>query len=176
MNGGTSIESTQGLIGAARLAEWQSTSNGTVAITPKYIGPGVKIVSGTPIYAGGVITNLSELTFAPNDVAAKVQSIAGGSGYGGVDEYWMTSRSFIKLREINLAYSLPANTLVKLKYIKGVTFSLVGRNLLYFADRKDQDLDQFAAGFNDADRTLQRGAILQSATARRYGFNINLNF
>jgi hypothetical protein len=63
-----------------------------------------------------------------------------------------------------------------MKYIKGATFSLMGRNLLYFADRKDQDLDQFAAGYNDSDRSLQRGAILQSATARRFGFNISLNF
>jgi len=176
MNGGTSIESTQGAIGAARLAEWQTTATGTVAQTAKYVGPGVKIVSGTPTYANGVITNLSALTFAQNDVAAKVQTIAGASGYGGVDEYWMTNRSFVKLREVNIAYSLPANVLSKLKYIKGATFSLVGRNLLYFADRKDQDLDQFAAGFNDADRSLQKGAILQSATARRFGFNINLNF
>jgi len=176
MNGGTSIESVQGMIGAARLAEWQTTATGTVAQTAKYIGPGVKIVSGTPTYAGGMITNLSALTFAQNDVAAKVQTIAGASGYGGVDEYWMTSRSFIKLREVNIAYSLPANALAKLKFIKGATFSLVGRNLLYFADRKDQDLDQFAAGFNDADRSLQSGAVLQSATARRFGFNINLNF
>ena len=176
MNGGTSIESTQGAIGAARLAEWQTTANGTVAQTAKYIGPGVKIISGTPTYAGGVITNLSALTFGPNDVAAKVQTIAGASGYGGVDEYWMTSRSFVKLREVNIAYSLPANMLSKLKYIKGATISLVGRNLLYFADRKDQDLDQFASGYNDSDRSLQKGAILQSATARRFGFNINLNF
>jgi len=176
MNGGTSIESTQGAIGAARLAEWQTTATGTVAQTAKYVGPGVKIVSGTPTYAGGMITNLSALTFAPNDVTAKVQTIAGASGYGGVDEYWMTNRSFVKLREVNIAYSLPANMLSKLKYIKGATISLVGRNLLYFADRKDQDLDQFAAGFNDADRSLQSGAILQSATARRFGFNINLNF
>ena len=176
MNGGTSLESVQGAIGAARLAEWQSTNNGTVSITPKYIGPGVKIVSGTPKFAGGVITNLSELTFAPNDVAAKVQTIAGGSGYGGVDEYWITSRSFVKLREVNISYSLPANLLGKSKYIKGATFSLVGRNLLYFAERKDQDLDQFAAGFNDSDRSLQKGGPLQSATARRFGFNINLNF
>lgn len=176
MNGGTSIESVQGMIGAARLAEWQTTATGTVAQTPKYIGPGVKIISGTPTYAGGMITNLSALTFAQNDVAAKVQTIAGASGYGGVDEYWMTSRSFIKLREVNIAYSLPANALAKLKFIKGATISLVGRNLLYFADRKDQDLDQFAAGFNDSDRSLQSGAVLQSATARRFGFNINLNF
>ena len=176
MNGGTSIESTQGAIGAARLAEWQTTANGTVAQTAKYVGPGVKIVSGTPTYAGGVITNMSELTFAQNDVAAKLQTIAGASGYGGVDEYWMTNRSFVKLREVNIAYSLPANFLAKLKYIKGATISLVGRNLLYFADRKDQDLDQFASGYNDSDRSLQKGAILQSATARRFGFNINLNF
>ena len=176
MNGGTSIESTQGAIGAARLAEWQTTANGTVAQTAKYVGPGVKIVSGTPTYAGGVITNMSALTFAQNDVAAKVQTIAGASGYGGVDEYWMTNRSFVKLREVNIAYSLPANFLAKLKYIKGATISLVGRNLLYFADRKDQDLDQFASGYNDSDRSLQKGAILQSATARRFGFNINLNF
>jgi TonB-linked SusC/RagA family outer membrane protein len=176
MNGGTSIESTQGAIGAARLAEWQTTATGTVAQTAKYIGPGVKIVSGTPTYAGGVITNMSALTFAQNDVAAKVQTIAGASGYGGVDEYWMTNRSFVKLREVNIAYSLPANFLAKLKYIKGATISLVGRNLLYFADRKDQDLDQFASGYNDSDRSLQKGAILQSATARRFGFNINLNF
>ncbi len=176
MNGGTSIESTQGAIGAARLAEWQTTATGTVAQTAKYVGPGVKIVSGTPTYAGGVITNMSALTFAQNDVAAKVQTIAGASGYGGVDEYWMTNRSFVKLREVNIAYSLPANFLAKLKYIKGATISLVGRNLLYFADRKDQDLDQFASGYNDSDRSLQKGAILQSATARRFGFNINLNF
>ena len=176
MNGGTSIESVQGAIGAARLAEWQTTALGTIGQTAKYVGPGVKIVSGTPTYAGGAITNMSALTFAPNDVAAKVQTIAGASGYGGVDEYWMTNRSFVKLREVNIAYSLPANMLAKMKFIKGATISLVGRNLLYFADRKDQDLDQFAAGYNDSDRSLQKGAILQSATARRFGFNINLNF
>jgi len=88
----------------------------------------------------------------------------------------MTNRSFVKLREVNIAYSLPANFLAKFKYIKGATFSLVGRNLLYFAERTDQDSDQFASGYNDSDRSIQRGGALQSATARRFGFNINLNF
>ena len=88
----------------------------------------------------------------------------------------MTDRTYVKLREVNLAYSLPAKLLHNNKYIKGATFSLIGRNLFYWAKRKDVDLDQFAAGFNDADRSIQRGGILQSATARRYGFNINLNF
>jgi len=175
MNGGTSIESATGAIGAARLAEWQSTNNGTIGQTAKFIAQGVKIASGTPTYANGVVSNLSALTFVPNDVAAKVQSYAGASGIGGVDEYWMISRSFAKLREVTLGYALPAS-FFNGKAIKGMTVSLVGRNLLYFAARKDQDIDQFAAGYNDADRSINKGGILQSASTRRYGFNINLNF
>ena len=176
MNGGTAIESVQGEFGAARLAEWQSTNNNTVAFTKKFIGQGVKLVSGTPKYVGGAITNLSELTFAPNDVAAGVQSYAGASGVGSIAEYWMTDRTFVKLREINLAYSLPAKLLGKAKFIKGATFSIVGRNLFYWAKRTDFDIDQYAAGYNDSDRSLNTGGALQSASMRRFGFNINLNF
>jgi hypothetical protein len=176
MNGGTAIESATGEFGAARLAEWQSTNNNTVAFTKKFIGQGVKLVSGTPKYAGGLITNLSELTFAPNDVAAGIQSYAGASGVGNIAEYWMTSRSFVKLREVNLAYSLPAKFLGKSKFVKGATFSIVGRNLFYWAERKDFDIDQYAAGYNDSDRSLNTGGALQSASMRRFGFNINLNF
>ncbi len=175
MNGGTSIESTMGDFGAARLAEWQSTANGTIAPTKKYIASGVKIVSGTPVYSGGRITNLSDIKFAPNDVATTVQAFVS-SGIGNVTEYWMTDRSFAKLREVTLTYSLPAKLLSGSKLFKAASFSLVGRNLLYFAKRKDIDLDQFASGYNDTDRSLGNGGVLQSLTGRRYGFNINLSF
>jgi hypothetical protein len=50
---------------------------------------------------------------------------------------------------------------------------------LYFAQRKDFDLDQYASGFNSSDRTTggaKSNGELQSTTARRYGFNINLSF
>jgi TonB-linked SusC/RagA family outer membrane protein len=175
MNGGTAIESATGDFGAARLAEWQSTNNGTVAPTAKYIGKGVKIVSGTPTFSGGEITNLSALTFAPNDVASTVQNYITGA-LTGVTEYWMVDRSFVKLREVTIGYNLPANVIAKSKFFKSVSFTLVGRNLLYWAKRKDIDLDQFPAGYNDSDRSLNNGGFLQSTTARRFGFNINLTF
>ncbi|MFY0252535.1 SusC/RagA family TonB-linked outer membrane protein [Chitinophaga sp. 30R24] len=175
MNGGTSWESANGDFGAARLADWQSTNNGTVAPTGHYTAPGVKIISGTPRYEGGKITNLKEIQFGPNDVPTTVQNFIS-SGIGNVNEYWMTDRSFAKLREVSLGYSLPAKLLNNNKFIKGATFSLVGRNLLYWAKRKDIDLDQFASGYNDTDRSLGNGGILQSMTARRMGFNINLSF
>jgi hypothetical protein len=175
MNGGTSIESAQGAFGTARLAEWQSTSSGTVAPTAKYIANGVKIVSGTPTFANGEITNLSSLTFAPNDVASTVQNFVTGR-LTSITEYWMVDRSFVKLREVTLGYNLPAKALAKLKFIKGASFSIVGRNLLYWAQRKDIDLDQFPAGYNDYDRSLNNGGLLQSPTGRRFGFNINVSF
>ena len=179
MNGGTAWESANGDYGAARLKEWQSTNNGTVAATPAFIGKGVVITSGTPIFANGQITNLSALGFAPNTTAVTVQSYLSSGLGSNFDEYYMIDRSFVKLREVTLGYSLPASVL-KGGFIKAATFSLIGRNLLYFAKRKDMDVDQFAAGYNAADRSLS-GANggsqgLSSVTARRFGFNINLSF
>lgn len=175
MNGGTAWESAHGAFGDSRLVEWQSTKNGTVAPTGNYVAPGVKIKSGTPQYEGGKITNMKDLQFEANDVATTVQTFIS-SGIGNVNEYWMTDRSFAKLREVSLGYTLPAKLLANQKLIKAATFSLVGRNLLYWAKRKDIDLDQFASGYNDTDRSLGNGGILQSMTARRFGFNINLSF
>ncbi|KQM76259.1 hypothetical protein ASE74_19595 [Pedobacter sp. Leaf216] len=178
LNGGTGIETATGDLGAARLAEWTSTANGTKALTPSYVGPGVKIVSGTPHFTNGQIDNLKDLTFAPNDFPVSVQSyISSGIG-GNFDENYTISRSYAKLREASLGYSLPAKVLAR-TFIKKATFSLVGRNLLYFAGRKDIDLDQFASGYNASDRTLvgtKAGSDLSSPTVRRYGFNINLTF
>ena len=172
-NGGTSLESASGDYGVARLAEWESTKEGSVAPTPAYVGKGVMITGGTPIYSGGQITNYKDLTFAPNTKAVTVQSYLSSGIGANFDEYYFISRSFAKLREVTLSYSLP----LKNSYFKSATFSLVGRNLLYFAARKDFDIEQYAAGFNVADRSA--GGInpdLQSATARRFGFNINVGF
>jgi TonB-linked SusC/RagA family outer membrane protein len=178
-NGGTAIETATGEFGAARLAEWNSTAEGTKAATPAYVGPGVTLVSGTPTYGlGGVITNLSQLTFAQNTTPVLVQSyISSGLG-GNVDEYFMISRSYAKLREVTFGYSLPASMLQG-SFIKKVSINLVGRNLLYFAARKDIDLDQYASGYDASSRVLtgpSGGSDLESPTARRYGLNLHVTF
>lgn len=180
-NGGTSIESASGAYGVARLADWNAVkatgklgNNGAGS----YIGQGVKLVSGTPKFANGQITNMSELTFAPNDVPTSVQSYISSGISSNFDEYYMISRTYAKLREVTLGYNLPAKWL-RGSFVKKASFALVGRNLLYFAARKDIDLDQYAAGYNASDRTLVGGAgsvDLQSQTARRFGFNINASF
>jgi hypothetical protein len=52
---------------------------------------------------------------------------------------------------------------------KAASFSLVGRNLFYFAKRKDIDWDSFIGTYTAAQD-------LRSPTLRRYGVNINLTF
>lgn len=177
MNGGTALETVQGDFGNARLKEWESLrDNGKV--TPSYVGEGVKIVSGTPKFENGQIVNIDELTFAKNDVPTTVQSyITGSNGLYGNTEYFMVNRSFVKLREVSISYTLPKK--IFNGFFRSASISLVGRNLLYFAARKDMDMDSYPSGFNSSDRTASgsSGSVgLQSATTRRYGINLNLIF
>jgi TonB-linked SusC/RagA family outer membrane protein len=179
--GGTDLSTVQGVIGAARLAEWNSTKVGTQAPTPSLLGneggAGVKIVSGIPKFQNGAISNMSELTFAPNTTPITVQSYLNGN-VKSIDEQYMISRSFAKLREVTIGYNLPSKYL-KGMFVKNASISLVGRNLLYFAARKDFDIDQYASGYNSTDNTTGGAAAngaLQSTTARRYGFNLNVTF
>ena len=172
-NGGTSIESASGDFGVARLAEWKSTNQGANAPTPAYVGKGVVITGGTPIYSGGQITNFKDLTFAPNTTSVTVQNYLSSGIGGNFDEYYFFNRSFAKLRDVTLSYSFP----LKNSFFKSATFSLIGRNLLYFAARKDFDIEQYASGFNVADRSVGgTNPDLQSVTARRFGFNVNVGF
>ena len=182
MQGGTDIQTVQGVIGAARLKEWQSTNQGTNAPTPSLLGnefgPGVQIASGTPTFQNGVISNIGSLTFAPNTTSALVQSYLTGNLKANFDEYFMIDRSFVKLREVVLSYTMD---LPKWGHglIKSASFSLVGKNLLYFAKRKDFDIDQYPSGFNASDLSVggvAANGALQSSSTRKFGFNINLSF
>ncbi|MEI6586764.1 MAG: SusC/RagA family TonB-linked outer membrane protein [Sediminibacterium sp.] len=182
MQGGTDIQTVQGVIGAARLKEWQSTNQGTQAPTPFLLGneygAGVQITSGTPTFLNGAISNLGSLTFAPNTTPTLVQSYLTGGLKANFDEYFMISRSFVKLREIVLSYTIDQPKWSH-GFIKAVSLSIVGKNLLYFAERKDFDIDQYASGFNASDLSVG-GAVstgaLQSSSTRKFGFNVNFSF
>ncbi len=176
LSSGNSPDLVTGALGAARLAEWQSTNLGTKTPTPAYVGPGVAVTSGTVKFdASGNISNYNELQFAPNTKATTVQAYTQGVYKGGIEESYMVSKTYAKLREVVIGYTFPSSLLAS-RFIKGATISLVGRNLLYFAQRKDFDLDQYAQGFNLAEVSTLKKPSLQSATTRSMGININLTF
>ena len=167
--GGRNILTTEGEMGAARLADWLNQKAGKYSdpqVNGNYVGDGVKLVGGKIEYDQyGNVTNWDELEFAPNTTKTFLQDYI--SRYYATAEANLMSKTFSKLREVTLTYQLPQKWFDGRGVIRSANVSLVGRNLLYFAEKKDIDLDQYIG-------TNYSG--LQSPTAKRYGININITF
>jgi outer membrane receptor protein involved in Fe transport len=159
MQGGRNIATIEGAMGIAR-------ANDILGIK-SYIGEGVVVSNGVDIEydQDGNIINGDALKYAPNNTATFVQDYI--SRYYGTDASTSMSRSFVKLREVVLTYSIPQKYLKK-TLLQQASISFVGRNLLYFAERTDIDIEQYTG--NDG------YSGLQTPTTRRFGFNINLTF
>ncbi len=157
--GGRIINTVEGEMGIAR-------ANDVLGIK-SYVGEGVVVSNGVAIEydQDGNIINNNALQFAPNNTATFLQDYI--SRYYGTDASISMSRTFIKLREVVLTYSIPQKYLKK-TLLQQASISFVGRNLLYFAERTDIDIEQYTgnSGYSG----------LQTPTTRRFGFNINLTF
>jgi TonB-linked SusC/RagA family outer membrane protein len=155
--GGRHIGTTQGIYAAARPQD----ALGVKA----FVGQGVVVSNGVPIKldANGKITNYADLQFAPNTVKTYVQDYVGR--YHNTNEGNLMSRSFGMLKEVVLGVNLPTKWFGK--SISGANVSFVGRNLLYFAEKKDIDLSQY----------ITDGASgSQTPSVRSYGVNLNVTF
>jgi hypothetical protein len=137
---------------------------------------GAALAAGSPaiIYdpKTGVITNLSQLQFVANTTPVKYVQDYVSSFYND-PQHTVISKTYAKLREVVIGYSLPKAVVQKLHLTK-VDFSLVGRNLLYFFHPgfKDIDVDQYPG--RDQNGSPNREYNLQTPTTRSFGFNINV--
>ncbi|MCC6727015.1 MAG: SusC/RagA family TonB-linked outer membrane protein [Saprospiraceae bacterium] len=138
-----------------------------------WVADGMVISNGvSPEYdVDGNITNYDELQFEKNTQTTFLQDYI--SRYYAVEEANLMSRTFAKLREVTITYNFPAEKM-KGKFFHGASISLVGRNLLYFAEKKNVDVEQFTG-------TTSAGSVsgysdLQSPTMRRFGVNLNFTF
>ena len=157
--GGRHIATIEGDMGIAR-------ANDVIGVK-SYIGEGVVVSNGVAIEydPDGKIINNDALEFAPNTTATYLQDYI--SRYYGTDNSTSMSRTFVKLREVVLSYSLPQSFLKK-TFFRQASIAFVGRNLLYFAEKTDIDIEQYTGnnGYSG----------LQTPTTRRFGFNVNLTF
>lgn len=182
--GGRGANTTSGKIGAARLYESQHWGDpgyaGAVDANgvPILGGDGVQVSGGSSLInydpTTGVITNGKTLTYKQNKTATGwIQDYV--SSFYNDPQHTMVSKTYAKLREVVITYSLPVKLLQK-TFINRIDFSLVGRNLLYFfpAAFHDIDVDQYPgrSQFN----TITRENNLQTPTTRSYGFNVNVVF
>ena len=172
LQGGREISTAQGAYGDARLAEFNANPNNDPNKAPAktYVGQGVALTPSSPLPTvdpvTGQITNESELQLVTNTTPYSLQDYIGTETK--FDERYLISKTFVKLREVTITYNLPS-TVLNRTALRAASVSLVGRNLLYFAKRKDVDWDSFVGTYTSAQD-------LRSPTLRRYGININLTF
>lgn len=159
--GGRHIETAEGAMGEARYQDYKGNKT--------WVGQGAVVTAGTPVYhpVTGQITNYKDLTFGPNTTKTYLQDYI--SRYNSTAEGNLMSKTFAKVREITLGYTLP-ESMLRNSFMKSASISFVGRNLFYFANKKhkDVDIDQYAGS--------QTSSNLQTPTIKRYGVNINIVF
>jgi TonB-linked SusC/RagA family outer membrane protein len=161
--GGRHIETVEGALGEARYQDYLGNKT--------YVGEGVQVSNAAAIVydpVTGLITNYVALQFSPNTTKTFAQDYV--SRVHGIPEPNMMSKSYLKLREVVIGYSLPKKYLGK-SFIQSASVSLVARNILYFMKDsrfKDVDIDQYAGSQSSID--------LQTPTTRSYGVNLNIVF
>ncbi|MDQ6845746.1 MAG: SusC/RagA family TonB-linked outer membrane protein [Bacteroidota bacterium] len=192
--GGRGANTNEGIIGEARAYEAAHWGD------PGYFGSdadhqhdgGARDVNGKPILGGdgvqvaggsgniqydpntGVITNYKDLQFVPNDSTTNwIQDYV--SSFYNDPQHTMVNKTYAKLREVVITYSLPEKFL-KNSFISKIDVSLVGRNLLYFFPKAFHDIDVDQYPGRDQFGSIRREYNLQTPTTRSYGINLNVVF
>lgn len=110
--------------------------------------------------------------YVSNNVEVSAQTYWQGIQRNNISEEFLYNASFIKLREISLGYSFPKNWLGKQNVVKGVSMSLVGRNLWTIMKHTD-NIDPESAYNTSNGQGLELNGY---PATRSVGFNLNVKF
>lgn len=109
---------------------------------------------------------------AANNVTATAQNYYTALA-NNVTKLSVVDGDFIKLRQLTFGYTVPSQLLKGLPLIRGVSVSLVARNLFYLM-RKTENIDPEASFGANLRYSGIEGANLPSS--RNYGVNVNIKF
>lgn len=129
------------------------------------------------IVPGSVIKNTADdgtVTYTPNTTPVDVEHMDDYYRADALSRYTVIDKSFIKLREVVLSYTIPQKLLDK-TFVQGLTFSLIGRNLFIWTPRSNQYIDPETSTFG-TDLAGQFGEFSANPSTRSMGFSIKANF
>jgi TonB-linked SusC/RagA family outer membrane protein len=96
------------------------------------------------------------------------------NNYRQIAENFVSPGWFIKLRDLNLSYNIPASLVKKSKLFSGANVALYGRNLFTIVDNKNQYTDpEFSYTSGNG---LGISNTAQTPPVRQFGFNVNFVF
>ncbi len=126
---------------------------------------------GGSIVGEGVMLDANG-NYVPNTVAVDAQTYYQGICNNNIGEEFVYNASFLKLRELSFGYEFPKSVLEKMKVVKGLNVSLVGRNLWTIIKHTD-NIDPEAAYNNSNGQGLELNGY---PATRSVGFNVNVKF
>ncbi len=98
-----------------------------------------------------------------------------GTNNTSVATNYFSSAAAWRLRELNISYSLPNKLVSKLSFIKKVTLSAIGRNLLLLTPKSNQWGDP-EYNYSSSGNTYGVSSSYQTPSSRFYGATINIQF
>lgn len=122
------------------------------------------------IIGDGVVLQ-SDGTYKENTTKLSGDDIKGSyiSAYKNINDNYIYDASYLKLRELSLAFDLPKHLLEKTPF-EALKLSLVGRNLFLISDVPNTDPDTYHDGVPG-----NSGEFYTSST-RSYGISANIKF
>ena len=93
----------------------------------------------------------------------------------GVNSNYTYSAAFWKMRELSLSYDLPAALLSRVKFVKGATISIQGRNLFLWAPKSNLYTDPEYSAFDASSNAIGFTSLSQTPPGRFYGMTLSVN-
>jgi TonB-linked SusC/RagA family outer membrane protein len=143
----------------------QFTGNGEVTL---YNGRNPFIIPNS-VYADGTVntTPIYTLDGSYQDYFNKYGAAQGG-------EFYLLDRSYVKLRNITLAWQLPKAWVRKI-YLSDVTLSLFANNLFTWTHKANKYIDPETSSYgNDLEGLF--GELYSNPACRNFGFNVGIKF
>ena len=128
--------------------------------------------SGAGFVGQGVMMDADGNIVGENTVAVRAQDYHQAITSNNIAEAFVYNANFLKLRELSFGYTFPQSILSKMKVVKGLSVSLVGRNLWTIIKHTD-NIDPESAYNNSNGQGLELNGY---PATRNIGFNVNVKF
>lgn len=124
---------------------------------------------------GGIILPGVKEDGSPNDIRAANED-GNGTVFGYPNSppraWYVYDGSYVKLREVALTYSIPSAWIERLRPLKGIDISLVGRNLWIIDKNMEYSDPEETLSSGNSTNGYQSGAY---PAVKTYGFNVKFN-
>ena len=124
---------------------------------------------------GGYVENTTPIFLGGGDLGyGDYQDYYNESGWGQGGEAYLLNKSFVKLRNITLAYQLPKALVSKL-YLSDITVSLFCNNVFTWTHKSNTFIDPEGSTTGN-DLNGQFGELYVNPGCRTFGFNVGVKF